>query len=116
MDSTQLTAWSEEYLKLQAEIEEREARQRALKDNMKALLPSFGSPAVVTSESKWTFGAAEVCWVKGKRPSEKIERKLLVQQGVPPDVIAKATVVGKVGEPYIKVVKAGTVEPASEAA
>ena len=76
----------EEYGRLKSEIEFRESKQSELKDAITAAILMSGKAKV--SCAGYKLGMVE------KKGSKKILPELLISQGVTPDQIAKATVIG----------------------
>ena len=101
-----------EYLELAHRIEEAEKRQTLIKDSLKSLLPPADEAA------KWTYGAAVVQWVKGRK-STKVDtaklRKVLVLAGIDLEILEAAFAAATTesnGEPSLRISRAeGTAEP-----
>jgi hypothetical protein len=106
IDLTDPATLANEYLELARRIEDAEARQALLKENLKNLLPQ---PVVEAEAPKWTYGDAIVQWVKGRKTT-KVDttklRKVLVLAGVDLSIIEgafEAATTESLGAPSLRV-------------
>lgn len=83
---------------LDAKIKDLEAEKKEATETIQAYLDACDHKSVAVDDYRVTL-------VPGKKGSAKIDAKLLLAEGVTVTQIAKATVVGEPGKPYVLVTK-----------